>query len=259
MPGVHLETEINMIKAIIVDDERNNRENLLNLLSKHCSHVNMVGQANSVDSAIQLIHDQKPNLVFLDIKMPEKDGFELLKAVSEINFEVIFVTAYNEYAIQAIKICAIDYLLKPINTPELIKAVQKVENKITKDFTNKAFHHYISNTQANSSKKIALPTHEQVDFVDINNIIRLEGENNYTHVFLSNNSRKLISKTLKEFENLLSDLGFVRIHRSHLVNANHIETYLKNDGGYIVLNNGHRLPISRNRKAEILEKINRLM
>lgn len=244
------------IRAIIVDDEANNRENLNSLLKEYCTDVKVVGLADSVDSAFKLIRSQKPDLVFLDIKMPEKDGFKLLESLNEIDFEVIIVTAYSQYAIKAIKFCAVDYLLKPIDIVELTNAVESVSRNVFRKQENERLRQlikYLSNRTAQS--KIGLASQHKVDFVEISDITRCEADDNYTHVFLVSGKKMTISKTLKEFEELLTDHGFIRIHQSHLVNSSHIKSYQKSDGGNITMNDGMVIPISRTRKNEIIELI----
>jgi len=215
------------IRAIIVDDEENNRENLQSLISEYCGNVEVVGQASSVDNAFKLIGSQKPDLVFLDIKMPEKDGFKLLESLNEVNFEVIIVTAYNKYAIKAIKFCAVDYLLKPIDIVELTNAVESVSGRIKHKLENERLR-------------------------QLTNLYRCESDDNYTHFFLNNGEKMTVSKTLKEFEELLMDYGFIRIHQSHLVNSSQIKSYQKSDGGYITMNDGSVIPISRTKRNEII-------
>jgi two-component system, LytTR family, response regulator len=244
------------IKTLIVDDELNNRENLHALLKEYCKDVEVVGLADSVDSAYKIIKSQKPDLVFLDIKMPEKDGFKLLESLIEINFEVIIVTAYNQYAIQAIKFCAIDYLLKPIDIIELSNAVDLVSRRMDQKKENEGLKQLINHlNNKKRSTKIGLASQDKVDFVETSQIIRCEADNNYTHIFLDNQKKMTISKTLKEFEELLSDYGFIRLHQSHLVNSAFIQSYYKNDGGYIKLNDGTTIPISRTKKNEIIAQI----
>jgi two-component system LytT family response regulator len=244
------------IKTLIVDDELNNRENLHTLLTEYCKDVEVIGLADSVDSAYKIIKSQKPDLVFLDIKMPEKDGFKLLESLNEINFEVIIVTAYNQYAIQAIKFCAIDYLLKPIDIIELSNAVDYVSQRMDQKQENERLKQLINHlNDKNRSSKIGLASQNKVDFVETSQIIRCEADNNYTHVFLDNQKKMTISKTLKEFEELLSDYGFIRLHQSHLVNSAYVQSYHKNDGGYIIMNDGTIIPISRTKKNEIIALI----
>ena len=244
------------IRAVIVDDERNNRENLHSLLSEYCQNVEVFGMAESVDSAFKMIKSHKPDLVFLDIKMPEKDGFNLLESFQEIDFEVIIVTAYNQYAIQAIKFCAIDYLLKPIDIIELSNAVENVSQRLGQKQENERLKHLVSHLKNTGlATKIGLASHNKVEFVEISKIIRCEADSNYTHVFLDSGEKKTISKTLKEYEELLSEYGFIRIHQSHLINSAHIQSYQKNDGGYITMLDNSIIPISRSKKAEIIALI----
>ena len=241
------------IKALIVDDELNNRENLHSLLSEYCKDVEVVGLADSVDSAFKLIKSEKPDLVFLDIKMPDKDGFQLLENLNEINFELIIVTAYNQFAIQAIKFCAIDYLLKPIDIVELSNAVDNVSRRLNHKQENERLKQLVNHLISNGSPaKIGLASQNKVDFVEIARITRCEADNNYTHVFLDKQEKMTISKTLREFEELLKDHGFIRLHQSHLINSAYIQSYQKSDGGYIRMMDDTIIPISRTRKNEII-------
>jgi two-component system LytT family response regulator len=241
-----------VIRAIIVDDEEYNRENLNSLIAEYCKDVEVVGLADTVDTAFKLIRSQKPDLVFLDIKMPKKDGFKLLESLSEINFEVIIVTAYNQYAIKAIKFCAVDYLLKPIDIVELTNAVENVSRRIKQKLENDQLRQLTNFFNISAPTKIGLASQNRVDFVEISNICRCESDDNYTHFFLNNGEKMTVSKTLKEFEELLVDYGFIRIHQSHLVNSSHIKSYQKSDGGYITMNDGTVIPISRTKRNEII-------
>ena len=244
------------IKALIVDDEKNNRENLNSLLSGYCNQVEVVGMADSVDAAFKIIKTRKPDLVFLDIRMPEKDGFKLLESLNKIDFEVIIVTAYNQYAIQAIKFCAIDYLLKPIDVTELTKAVENVSRRMNQKQENERLKELISHlNHRDLSPRIGLASHHKVDFVEVVRIVRCEADNNYTHVFLDPPKKMTISKTLKEFEDLLKEHGFIRVHQSHLVNSAHITSLQKSDGGYLRMTDDSIIPISRARKNEIIAQI----
>lgn len=241
------------LKTLIVDDERNNRENLSLLLSEYCGDVKVIGMAGSVDEALKIIGSEEPDLVFLDIRMPEKDGFKLLESLEEVRFEVIIVTAYNQYAIQAIKFCAVDYLLKPIDVAELIHAVDLVSRRISRKQENERLKQLIYHmNREGPPEKIGLASQNRIDFIEIARIIRCEADSNYTHVFLENREKITISKTLKDFEELLRDNGFLRLHQSHLVNSVHIKTYQKNDGGYIIMNDDTIIPVSRTKKKEVL-------
>ncbi len=244
------------IKALIVDDEINNRENLNSLVREYCKEVEVIGMADSVDAAFRIIKSNKPDLLFLDIKMPKKNGFALLEQLGDIDFEVIIVTAYDQFAIQAIKFCAIDYLLKPINVVELSQAVDNVSKRLDQKQENERLKQLVSqlNNQGLSTK-IGLASQNKIDFVEIARITRCEADNNYTHVYLDNLEKMTISKTLKEFEELLGDHGFIRIHQSHLVNSAHIKSLQKSDGGYVQMLDDSIVPISRTRKNEIVAQI----
>jgi two-component system LytT family response regulator len=244
------------IRAIIIDDEKNNIENLNFLISKYCPQILIVTTATDAESAIIKIKNHKPNLIFLDIEMPGNNGFEMLSAFETIDFEVIFVTAYDKYAIRAIKFSALDYLLKPINTIELIKAVEKAEYKINRQQHNEQLENLINNLKFDRRNgKIALPDSNQIEFVNPSQIIHCQGENNYTYVFLKDNRKLLISKTLKEFEELLDEYGFIRVHRSHLINLNEVKSYVKREGGYLVMSNGASVSISRSKRDGLVKKL----
>ncbi len=240
------------IRTLIVDDEQNNRDNLHTLLTEYCKDVEVIGMADSVDNAIQNINSDYPDLVFLDIRMPDKDGFKLLESLNDIRFEVIIVTAYNQYAIRAIKFCAIDYLLKPIDIAELCMAVETVSRRLNQKQENERLKQLLSHIQSKvPPTRIGLASHNKVDFIEITRIVRCEADSNYTHVFLDSQEKLTISKTLKEFEELLVENGFLRLHQSHLINPAFIKTYQKSDGGYIILLDGTMIPVSRAKKKEI--------
>jgi len=187
-----------MIKSVIIDDEKKGRETLKNMLAKYCNNVEVVDEANSAKNGKEIIENHNPDLVFLDIQMPHGTGFDMLEDVEEVNFEVIFTTAYDQYAIKAIKFAALDYLLKPIDIDELKNAVDRVKNKLASVDTNKNFEIFLQNLKG-INKKIALPTAEGVSFIETKKIIRCEADGNYTCFFLANENKILVSKTLKEF------------------------------------------------------------
>lgn len=246
-----------MIRAILVDDEQLNVSNLKALLNKHCGSVDVVGTANSVDDSIELINKLNPDVVFLDIEMPDKNGFELLKAFQSPNFEVVFVTAYDAYGIQAIKFSALDYLLKPINIEELKASINKLEVILKHKRDNKRLQNLISLLDKKTpyeSPKIALPTMKETFFVPIANILRCESSNNYTTFYLCDGTEYVISKPLYEFDEMLSPYGFIRCHQSHLVNKTHVRSIINQDAGYLMLNFGNKkIPISKQKKALIKE------
>lgn len=242
-----------MIKSVIIDNEKKSRKTLSNFLLKYCKNVEVLGEADGVATGVELIKKENPELVFLDIEMTDGTGFKLLESFEDIQFSVIFVTAYSAYAIKAFQISAIAYLLKPINPQELIEAIEKCQ----KDIGLKGIHNKLEVLLGNQSsvKKIAFPTSEGIELVKLNQIVNCEADDNYTSIFLANEKRILVSKTIKEYDTMLSDFGFFRIHQSHLVNLDYISKFNKNDGGYVVLENGKKLPVSRRNKQEFLEKL----
>lgn len=246
-----------MIKAILVDDEQLNLSNLTALLTRHCPNVEIIGTANSVDKAKNLINKLQPQVIFLDIEMPDKNGFELLKSFTELTFEVVFVTAYDTYGIQAIKFSALDYLLKPINIEELKKTVIKLEKTVQRKSDNGRLQNLlklIDHKALNTNPKIALPTMKETYFVSVADILRCESSNNYTTFFLVDGTEHIISKPIYEFDELLGPQGFIRCHQSHLVNKQHITSILNQDSGYLVLNYGQKnIPISKQKKALVME------
>ena len=243
------------IKSIIVDDEKHGRENLAGILKQYCPEVNLVGQAYSVESGISLIKKNTPDLVFLDIEMPKANGFQLLEYFNDFYFEVIFVTAYDNYAIKAIRFSAADYILKPININELKSAIEKVAERISRKQENQWMKELVYNIGQPQNPRIGLPTVDRIEFVEVGKIIRCQGEGNYTHIYFEENKHLLVAKTLVEFEDLLQEYSFVRIHKTHLVNLKHVVAFLRNDGGSLQLSNGDLISISRRRKETVLQQI----
>ncbi|MFK7809698.1 MAG: LytR/AlgR family response regulator transcription factor [Saprospiraceae bacterium] len=246
------------LTALIVDDEANNRENLKLALAEYCKEVNVIGEADSAITAMDFLKTQKPDLVFLDIAMPLGNGFQFLESLPEITFDIIFVTAYNQYAIRAIKFCAIDYLLKPIDVLELKQAVNRViANQAKKEQRQKL--ELLLNNMQQSAQKIALPQSDHVEFVKVEDIIRCKGEKNYTWFYLVDGRKLLVSQTLKEYVSLLEDSHFFRVHQSHLVNLHQVKKYSRRDGGYVVTTDETQIPVARNRKEALQEMLARLV
>ena len=243
------------IKSIIVDDEKNGRENLSGILNQYCPEIDILGQVDSVESGILIIKDGTPDLVFLDIEMPKADGFQLLEHFKDFHFEVIFVTAFDNYAIKAIRFSAADYILKPINVNHLKDAVDKVAKRIKQKEENQRMKQLIYNLRQPGNPRIGLPTGDRIEFVGVDQIIRCQGEGNYTHIYFEGKKHLLVSKTLVEFEDLLQEYSFLRVHKTHLVNLKHVTAYLKNDGGMLQLINGDFISISRRRKETVLQQI----
>ena len=243
------------ISALIVDDEKSGRENLSGLLKTHCPNIAVIAEAKSVSEAISAIENYSPQLVFLDIEMPGENGFQLLEHFRDFQFEVIFVTAYDNYAIKAIRFSAADYILKPINLHELKTAVDKVAEQIRQKTENEKIKQLYFNVHHPRDPKIGLPTNDRIEFVEVKNIIRCQGDGNYTHLFFSGRKPLLIAKTLIEFEDLLEEHAFIRVHKTHLVNLNYVTAFLKNDGGQLILSNGESISVSRRRKEKVIKKL----
>jgi two-component system LytT family response regulator len=244
-----------MINAIIVDDEEKSRVTLSNLLGKYCPSVKISEMCDSVDSAIVAIEKHDPNLVLLDIEMPFHNGFNLLERIKDPGFDVIFTTAYDHYAIKAIKFSAIDYLLKPIEVDELKKAIDKVSNK--KDSSGdkfKKFEALLLNVKGKSAK-IAVPTFDGLQMINADEIIKCTANESYTNIFLTGGQKIMVSKLLKEYEELLEEYNFFRIHNSTLINLRYVTKYVKGDGGYVVMSDGESCEVSRRKKNELITKL----
>lgn len=248
------------IKAIIVDDEVGARESLSKMLEKNCKQIEIVAKADSAQAAYDLITQHQPDLVFLDIEMPKGNAFDLLEKFKDINFNIIFTTAYDHYAIKAIKFSAVDYILKPIDPEELIQAVKRVESKIgQKDTLNNQFKALLSNVRPeNKLKKVGIPDGDGLIFINLSDIIRCDSDGNYTFFILTNGKKIIASRTLGEYEQLFSDDNFFRVHRSHLINLEHVKKYIKGEGGYVILSDNSQVEVSRRNKNDFLEKLSRL-
>jgi two-component system LytT family response regulator len=248
-----------MIKAVIIDDEINNQELISNLLKSYTENVQVVGLANSVESAYQAINEHHPDLIFLDIQMPDGTGFDLLKKFDKINFKIIFVTAHQEFAIEAFKYSALDYLLKPLSPANLLAAVKKVEETMGSDELNMKLKILLNNIAepVKNKKKIVLKTMERIYSVDLDDIIRFESDGGYTKVYLTDGKRIMVSKTMKEYDDLLLDAGFLRVHHSHLINMNHLFCFEKAEG-HVVMKDDSIVPVSNRKKDQLLELLNML-
>ena len=230
------------------------------LIKKFAGEIEFQGSASSAAAGKQLIDAIKPDLVFLDVEMPKETGLDLLTSLSKIDFEVIFTTAYEHYALKAIKLNALDYLLKPFSTEELGEAIEKCRQKKSHSIDADALMALITNLNSPTSetRKIGLPTSHGTRFVNMKDIIHIESQNNYSHFFFSDKSKLIVAKTLKEFEDLLVGYHFFRIHNSHLINLAHVQTFLQKDGDYIILTDGSKLEVSRRRKAELQEVLKKI-
>jgi len=238
------------LTSIIVEDEETSRDILRNYLKKYCPNVNVVGEASNIEDALVLIRNNDLDLVFLDVEMPYGNAFDLLDKVGDINFETVFVTAYNNYAIEALNAHASYYLMKPISIDELIKAVDYVTEIKTKE---NALQDEVLIPKTNSVHgKITIPQQNGFEVINTADILYCKADDNYTDIYLNNNKKKLVSKTLKYFEDALNNANFVRVHKSYLVNINEVVKYLKGKGGSVILSNGQEIMVSASKKSNLL-------
>ncbi len=241
------------ITVIIVEDELRGRETLSNLVTEYCSGVAVKGLAATVKEGLALLEEHSPDLVFLDIEMQNETGFDLLLQAEKLNFDVIFTTAFEHYALRAIKFSAIDYLLKPIDLDELQEAIDKVKLKKEVYVKNDRLNVLLNNIRNNEHRTITLSTSEGYEFILVEEILYCEANGSYTYFILKNKKRLLVSKHLKEYENLLSECNFMRVHQSFLINLGAVEKYVKADGGYIIMKNGDLVSISSPKKKLFIE------
>ena len=223
-----------MINALIIDDEKNNRVKIRELIETHCPNLTIAGEADGVGSGLLAIQEHAPELVFLDIRMGDGDAFDLLDQISNVNFKVIFITAYEEYALKAIKFSALDYLLKPVIPEELKAAVAKAEKQIVKDL-NYQLSELSNNLRQVKNKRIVLKTLDKLHFIPVQEIIRCEAEKNYTTFYITEGRKIVMSGSLRDYEDILAEQGFYRLHKSHIVNLNFVESFEKSDGGTVLL------------------------
>lgn len=244
------------MKALIVDDEQASRETLANYLSKYCPEVEIGGEAASVQEALQALPKIEPELVFLDVEMPYGNAFDFLESVEEIDFDIIFVTAYSHYAVKALNFSASYYLLKPIDIDELIAAVEKVqENRAARDqhlHTRILIDNLKATTQ--QQQKVVLPVLNGFEVVLVKDIIRCQADSNFTQFHLLDGSQRLICRTLKFYDEILTELGFMRVHKSHLVNLQYVKGYRRGKGGSLSLEGDHEVEVAPSRKAEVLKQ-----
>lgn len=246
-----------MITAILIDDDESNISSLKEKLARHCPQVRVVAASESAQEAIELIENIKPDIVFLDIEMPLMNGFTLLQQIENRNFELIFVTAYDHYAIKAIRFSALDYLVKPVEPAELKEAVERAVQKRNSNIPNERLELLLENLSnpKKQSKRIAIPGREGLHFIKMDDIIYLEASNNYTMIYTVQNEKYLVCQTIKDFEETLPPENFVRIHNSYIINKDFAERYIRGEGGQVVLNNGVTLDVSKRKKSEFLKAI----
>lgn len=250
-----------MINAIIIDDEEDARMGLRLTIERYCPDVKLLRVCATPEDGIEAIHAMKPDLVFLDVQMPRLSGFDVLQRVAPISFAVIFVSAYDKYAIKAIRFSALDYLLKPVDVDELVHAVRSVTERPTtgaQPYHYQSMLHNVERHTDGAITRLAVPSAEGIDFFNTSEIIFCRAEGNYTSVCLTQARKKLITKNLKDFENILSDSGFCRVHHSFLINLKHVQRYVRGEGGYVILTEGHHADISRRKKEEFINTLDRI-
>jgi len=236
------------MRAVIIDDESSAINNLKKIIDSYSIKLDVVGTANGVHEAVELISKAEPDLLFLDIHMPDGSGFDVLENLQYKKYQVIFITSYNQHAIRAFKYSAIDYILKPIDVDELIAAIERVKERVFEFSDFQSVKELISNLQQDRPMKIAIPSSNSTEFVRIDEILHIEASGSYTKFYLAANKKAIASKRIKEFEVLLNDQSFFRVHNSHLVNLNHVKRYYKGQSWMIVLSDGSEVPLSRRRK-----------
>jgi two-component system LytT family response regulator len=243
-----------MFRVLIIDDEEHMRDTLSKLLARHCPQVNVIGSAEGVHSGIKAIQLLHPDIVLLDIQMKDGTGFDLLAAFPAIEFKVIFITAYDQYAIQAFRFSAVDYLLKPVNPDLLVEAVTRAGLMIQEHF-NMQVQALEENMKTihKQQKKIIVKTTENIYLLDLKDVVSCESDSSYTTIYTADGNTIMVSKTLKEYDDLLTGCGFYRVHKSHLINLIHIKRFERQDGGSIVLTNDLKIPVASRKREELLE------
>ncbi len=245
-----------MISLVIIDDEPGARETIRNILEMSSSELNILGEAGNVEQAHQLILEKDPELVLLDINLPDGSGFDLLKRFEKISFKVVFITAHEEYAIRAFRYSAADYIMKPLKAGELLDAIDRVGEVIEKDQMSLKLNTLLQNLD--KLKKLVLKTAESIHIINVNTIIRCEADVNYTHFFLEGGRHLIVSKPLKDYAELLESAGFFRVHQSHLINLEHLLRYEKSDGGFIVMDDESNVPVSTRKKEALFRHFEQL-
>jgi two-component system LytT family response regulator len=244
-----------MIRTIVIDDEDKARETIVDMLGMYCKDVEVIAEAIDVQSGYDAIRKHAPELVLLDIKMPDGTGFDLLRKFLNVEFHVIFITAYEEFAIRAFKFSALDYLLKPIDPDELVGAVQKAQSRLKSDDLTLKMQTLFENVDhlSNRDKKIVLKTSSNVHVVNLNDIVQCQSDKNYTHFYTREGEKIVVSKTLKEYDELPKPYGFFRVHQSHLINLSFVKRFEKSEGGYLVMKDDSRVPVSFRKKDDLMK------
>lgn len=248
-----------MLSAVIIDDESHIRATLTRLLAKYCPQVKVTGEGQGVKSGAKSIMKHHPDLVFLDIEMDDGSGFDLLNEIENIDFKIIFVTAHEKFAVRAFKYSAVDFLLKPVNPQELAEAVERVMEVQQSEYNTRleALEHNF-NPGSEADRKIIIKTLENIYLTSVKDIYYCESDGSYTRIYTTEEEEILVSKPLKEYDELLKDDGFYRVHKSYLINLRHIKRFEKQEGGYIILKNDHKIPVASRKKDELLDMLESL-
>jgi two-component system LytT family response regulator len=250
-----------MITALLIDDDSNLRNGMKSLLARYAPDMHIIGEADSVETGIKAMDSLRPQVVFLDIQLGDGTGFDILEQLANKNGKssshIVFITAHEQYAIKAFRFSALDFLLKPVDPEELEKVIAKIKNAVSDNSNYAHIDLLLENIRkkVDNFKRIALSTSDGIHLFEVSDIIRCESEDNYTKFYIKNNKPVLISKTLKEYEDLLTEHGFERIHQSHLINLSYLKSYIKKDGGYVIMSDNSHLPISQRKKERLQELI----
>lgn len=252
-----------MITALLIDDDSNLRNGMKSLLARYAPEIRIIGEADSVETGVALLLQNPPQVVFLDIHLGDGSGFDLLEEVNQrgkLNSQIVFITAHEQYAIKAFRFSALDFLLKPVDPEELQKVIEKLQQVIDKNDSVAHIDLLLENIRkkVDNFKRIALSNSDGIHLFEVSDIIRCESEDNYTKFYIKNSKPILISKTLKEYEELLTEHGFERIHQSHLINLAYLKSYIKKDGGYVIMADNANLPISQRKKERLNELLKML-
>lgn len=250
---------IKPLKTLIVDDEADAVNFIRSIIMEYCPKLKVIGTASTANDGVKMILEHQPELVFLDVEMPHGSGFDLLAQFPNKLFDVVFITAFNQYALKAIKFSAVDYILKPINISEFIEAVDKVIGKRSHAYNqNINYGELLENLKSTLPTKLAIPTSEGMEYLNTREIIRIEADRSYCWFYLTGTRKHLVSRNLKEYQDLLSDRNFFRPHNSHLVNLEFVKKYVRQEGGYIEMTDGSQIPVSRIKRDLFVQQMNRL-
>jgi len=246
-----------MIRAVLIDDIKNSRVTLADDLKTYCPEITIIGEADSVKTGVELIKKAKPDIVFLDIELGDGTGFDILDKFEKIDFKIIFITGLDSYGIKAIKFSALDYLLKPVDTDDLVKAISKYKESETPHDLKANVDYLLENIKGIKPKfkRIALNSADKVNMVNIDDIIRCEAQSNYTLFYLNGGEQIFVTKSLKEYENLLEEYSFIRVHHAHLINLNFLKEFVKTDGGYAVMTDKSNVPVSVRKRDNLLREL----